>query len=256
MDFCIFFNQVYIFVYFLIIMQERYAGDIHDFFKINFLEFIFNGLRQKIGLNWYLAKPELLGISELKKKDGEKRKYLESPEFIKINPGLIEELKIFKSIQNRRINKFSTIPKFNNFIKFYNSALPLKNREKWFNKSLIFFKDLETIFLDPDNGISFKELGKKNIKYLKLQELCQYYANGKTITFTQFQSFNLSYKEYLKKIFWHLNRHGLRTDYPVIRNRTGPNTFYITVGKIKNNKYESLIKSYAQNFARVELVIL
>ena len=68
MDFCIFFNQVYIFVYFLIIMQERYAGDIHDFFKINFLEFIFNGLRQKIGLNWYLAKPELIGVSELKKK--------------------------------------------------------------------------------------------------------------------------------------------------------------------------------------------
>ena len=61
MDFCIFFNHIYIFVYFLIIMQERYAGDIHDFFKINFLEFIFNGLRQKIGLNWYLAKPDLLG---------------------------------------------------------------------------------------------------------------------------------------------------------------------------------------------------
>ena len=120
-------------------MQDRYTGDIHDFFKINFLEFISNGLKQKIGLNWYLAKPELLGISELKKKDGEKRKYLESPEFIKINPGLIEELKIFKSIQNRRIKKFSTIPKFNNFVKFYNSALPIKNREKWFSKSLIFF---------------------------------------------------------------------------------------------------------------------
>ena len=72
-------------------MQERYAGDIHDFFKINFLEFISNGLRQKIGLNWYLAKPELIGVSELKKKDGEKRKYLTSSKYIKINQDLIEE---------------------------------------------------------------------------------------------------------------------------------------------------------------------
>ena len=82
-------------------------------------------------------------------------------EFIKINPDLIEELKPFKNIKNRRIKKFSTNPKFNNFLKFYNSSLPLQNRKRWFDKSLIFFKDLKTIFLDPDNGISFKKQGKK-----------------------------------------------------------------------------------------------
>ena len=32
-------------------------------------------LKKKIGLNWYLVKPELIGNSELKKKDGEKRKF-------------------------------------------------------------------------------------------------------------------------------------------------------------------------------------
>ena len=70
-------------------MQERYSGDIHDFFKLNFLEFLSNGLRQKIGLNWYLVKPELIGNSEIKKNDGEKRKFLTLQEFIKINPDLI-----------------------------------------------------------------------------------------------------------------------------------------------------------------------
>ena len=78
-------------------MQERYSGDIHDFFKLNFLQFMSHSLKEKIGLNWYLVKPELLGNSEVKKNDGEKRNFLSSQEFIKINPDLIEELKPFNS---------------------------------------------------------------------------------------------------------------------------------------------------------------
>ena len=237
-------------------MQERYSGDIHDFFKLNFLQFMSHGLKEKIGLNWYLVKPELLGNSEVKKNDGEKRNFLSSQEFIKINPDLIEELKPFKNIKNRKIKKFSTNPKFNNFLKFYNSSLSLQNRKRWFDRSLIFFKDLNTIFLDPDNGISFKEQGKKNIKYLNISELHQYYTNGKTVTFTQFQSFNTNYKVYIKRILMMLEKNGLKSHYPVIRNRTGPNTFYITVGDIRNSKYEFLIKSYTEKNDRVELVIL
>ena len=237
-------------------MQDRYSGDIHDFFKLNFLEFISHGLSQKIGLNWYLVKPELLGKSELKKKDGENRSFLTLQEFIEINSDLVEELKQFKNIKNRKINKFSINPKFNNFLKFYNSALPIENRKKWFDKSLIFFKDLKTIFLDPDNGISFKKRGRQNIKYIDLSELQQYCANGKTVTFTQFQSFNTNYNVYIKKILVMLEKNGLESKYPIIRNRTGPNTFYITVGNIKNSKYEFLIKSYTEKVDRVELVIL
>ena len=91
---------------------------------------------------------------------------------------------------------------------------------------------------------------------MNLSELHQYYANGKTVTFTQFQSFNTNYKVYIKKILMMLEKNGLKSHYPIIRNRTGPNTFYITVGNVKNNKYEFLIKSYTQKFDRVELVIL
>ena len=34
----------------------KILGDIHDFFKLNFLEFMSRGLKEKIGLNWYLVK--------------------------------------------------------------------------------------------------------------------------------------------------------------------------------------------------------
>ena len=53
-----------------------------------------------------------------------------------------------------------------------------------------------------------------------------------------------------------LEKNGIKSHYPIIRNRTGPNTFYITVGNVKDYRYEFLIKTYTQKFDRVELVIL
>ena len=57
-------------------MQERYLGDIHDYFKFLFLKFLSTQLNMKVGLNWYLVNPAEIGSSELKKKDGVNRKFL------------------------------------------------------------------------------------------------------------------------------------------------------------------------------------
>ena len=56
-------------------MQERYLGDIHDFFKFIFLKFLSRNLEIKIGLNWYLVDPYKIGVDEVKKNDGEKRNF-------------------------------------------------------------------------------------------------------------------------------------------------------------------------------------
>ena len=61
-------------------MQERYLGDIHDYFKFLFLKFLSTQLNMKVGLNWYLVNPAEIGPSELKKKDGEKRNFLNDEE--------------------------------------------------------------------------------------------------------------------------------------------------------------------------------
>ena len=42
-------------------MQNRYLGDVHDFYKFIFLKYG-KKLKQKIGLNWYLLDPKELGI--------------------------------------------------------------------------------------------------------------------------------------------------------------------------------------------------
>lgn len=49
-------------------MQERYLGDVHDFYKFLFLKYLSKKLKKKIGLNWYLISPKLLGANEEKKK--------------------------------------------------------------------------------------------------------------------------------------------------------------------------------------------
>jgi len=54
-------------------VQERYLGDVHDYFKFTFLKFLSLSLQQKIGLNWYLVNPSSIGTNEIIKKDGEKR---------------------------------------------------------------------------------------------------------------------------------------------------------------------------------------
>ena len=63
-------------------MQERYLGDVHDFYKFLFLKYLSKKLKKKIGLNWYLISPNLLGANEEKKKDGEKRNYLKKKKFV------------------------------------------------------------------------------------------------------------------------------------------------------------------------------
>ena len=48
-------------------MQERYLGDVHDFYKFLFLKYLSKKLKEKIGLNWYLVSPKQVSLSEKKK---------------------------------------------------------------------------------------------------------------------------------------------------------------------------------------------
>ena len=47
-------------------MQERYLGDVHDFYKFLFLKYLSKKIKRKIGLNWYLVDPKQLNREEEK----------------------------------------------------------------------------------------------------------------------------------------------------------------------------------------------
>ena len=200
-------------------MQERYLGDIHDYFKFLFLKFLSTQLNMKVGLNWYLVNPAEIGPSELKKKDGEKRKFLHD-----------EELKLYEPI------------KFN-------------NRKKWLEQSLYHHRDEQIIFLDPDNGFVINKTGKKSMKYVLAEDCKTYLQNNKIIIFCQFQSFRKKTFDHLKYIFKNLNDCNVETSLPVIRNRTGPNTFFISIKpkQVKIN-LDKILEKYSLQYNKVELI--
>ena len=57
---------------------------------------------------------------------------------------------------------------------------------------------MKIIFLDPDNGFSNNQKGRKSIKYLFPEDCIEILRHNKIIIFTQFQSFTIKHKEYIK----------------------------------------------------------
>jgi len=222
-------------------MQERYLGDVHDFYKFLFLKYLSKKLKKKIGLNWYLISPKLLGANEEKKKDGENRNYLKKKEICKLDNKISEEFIKIVDIKKRNIADFTNRTHLKSHIKFYNKQIT-SERESWFQESVDFFKNNEIIFLDPDNGLLKKENKRNSLKHLLIDEIDKYLSHGKIIIFTQFQSYNKNHLNYLKEIKNFLNSKNLRISLPIVRNRTSPNTFFITLGNQKNLKKKKIFE--------------
>ena len=241
-------------------MQERYLGDIHDFYKFLFLKYLSKKLKKKIGLNWYLVDPKQVGIGEEKKKDGEKRNYLKNDDICKLDLKISKEFEKIVNIKDRNIKNFTYQTHLNNYIKFFNEKIPHINRELWLRKSLKFFRNNDIIFLDPDNGLLKRKESRNSLKHLLIDELLKYFCEKKIVIFTQFQSYNKNHLIYLEEIKKFLIYHNLGVSLPIIRNRTAPNTFFFTIGDndaIKKKKIYNLYKIYEKKMkTNVELITI
>ncbi len=236
-------------------MQERYLGDIHDYFKFLFLKFLSAKLDMKVGLNWYLVNPEEIGFSELKKKDGEKRKFLYNKELKLYDKIIVNEFKKFQNKQSRNLNLFTRETHLRKYVNFFNEPIHVNSRKEWLQRSLYHHRNQQIIFLDPDNGFAINKTGKISIKYVLAEDCRTYLRNNKIIIFCQFQSLRKKTLDHLKCIFNDLNNSNIKTFMPVIRNRTGPNTFFISIKpkQIKIN-LEQVLEKYSQQFSKVELI--
>ena len=162
-------------------MQERYLGDIHDFYKFLFLKYLSKQLNKKIGLNWFLVNPSEISFDESKKNDGEKRNYLKKSEIYSFDKKISEEFRVKLNKKNRKIENFTNDTHLKKYVKFYNKKISLKKRELWFTESLEFFKNEEIIFLDPDNGILKTKKKKNSLKHLHTDEAAKYLSADKTV---------------------------------------------------------------------------
>lgn len=236
-------------------MQERYLGDIHDFFKFLFIKDLSKNLGYKIGLNWYLVNPEELGHNELNKNDGEKRYFLDRKPFSLYDKDITAELTVYKNAFKRNIKKFSNNTHLSDYIKFYDVPIKQNIRQTWLENSLEYFKKEKIVFLDPDNGFSSSIKGKRSIKYVTPADIKLMKKNQKVIIFTQFQSFTKNTTNHINSILNELKNIGFHFLLPVIRNRTAPNTLFITIAnKQMSNQISKIYENYQKQYKEVELI--
>ena len=163
-------------------MQDRYAGDVGDFGKIGLLKYL-----QKqgftIGVNWYLVDTpdaEKNADGTLKQDDG---KYLISDVIKRCNTKLAKVLTGIACSDNRSVSAIQNADLIPNAV-YYDERLTVETRIEWHRKALERFKDTDLVFLDPDNGLLVKSVGKqsaKSVKYAFYEEVKDYIDAGKSV---------------------------------------------------------------------------
>ena len=163
-------------------MQDRYAGDIGDYGKIALLKALqTQGL--SIGVNWYKAE----ALEAEKKADGtfkqEDGKYLIPEELRQCDKTLAERLLNISCGGERSIDaleKAKLIPE----AVYNNEPVTVSQRTEWHLRALKKLKSADIVFVDPDNGMLVKSVGKKSarsVKYTFYEEVRDYVLQGQSV---------------------------------------------------------------------------
>ena len=161
-------------------MQNRYAGDVGDFGKLGMLRCIEkSGII--IGVNWYLVE------DESHNQDGKHIGYLKNKEFLDLDEELRTSLASIITNNQRTINQLEQLNLLHSNTYYHEVLNSVKDdRLSWHNAGLTAMKDCQLVFLDPDNCLIPKSVGrgsKKSIKYVLPEELLDYYKAGHSVAF-------------------------------------------------------------------------
>ena len=168
-------------------MQNRYTGDIGDFGKFGLLRSLQDaGL--SIGVNWYLVP------DEEKSNDGRFVHYLDDEEYKNCDDCLWSELRRIIKFGRREVSSLEN----GNVLKarFFSEPLDFSGKSKlerttlrneWHKQALSLLTMSDVVFLDPDNGllVSSAEGTAKENKYVKPEELSDYFRQGASVIYYQ-----------------------------------------------------------------------
>ena len=149
-------------------MQNKYFGDIHDFYKYILLKYI--SKYKSLGIHWCLVPDD--ERSDGNKPLTEKEK--------NICEELYEIIRKEKNIKNIK-------PYFNKNVSYYDNLLIEYDKANIYEEEA--FKKLKSkniVFFDPDNGIEVKSINKNNFfKYITYNLIKKYWDNGNSIIIYQ-----------------------------------------------------------------------
>lgn len=163
-------------------MQDRYAGDIGDYGKIGLLRALqTHGL--SVGINWYRVDP----LEVEKKTDGtfkqDDGKYL-IPDALKIcDENLANILTGIAQSNDRSIEALEQADLVPG-ARYYHEHLTVVQRAKWHEQAMKKLKDSDIVFVDPDNGMLVKSVGKRSarsVKYTFYEEVRDYIQRGQSV---------------------------------------------------------------------------
>ncbi len=157
-------------------MQDRYAGDIGDFGKFGMLRALASeGL--SIGVNWYkFGTP----TRELAVNDGMKLIPAELASCDQVLADTLRAISINPSRSIKALEAAELVPG----ARYYSSTVPVEGRLEWHERALSTLGGIDLVFLDPDNGLLVKSVGKrsaKSPKYTFYEEVTDYVARGQSV---------------------------------------------------------------------------
>lgn len=163
-------------------MQDRYAGDIGDYGKIALLRFL-HAQGFSIGVNWYRVAEmdsEKNADGSYKQNDG---KYLISEKLRECDPTLADHLMRIAHSKRRSISSIQKADLIPGAV-YFDTPLSVESRSEWHQKAMDKLAEADLVFMDPDNGLKVKSVGKrsaKSIKYTFYEEVKDYIDAGKSV---------------------------------------------------------------------------
>ena len=157
-------------------MQDRYAGDIGDYGKFGMLRALASeGL--SVGVNWYLVETPQ---QEASVNDGQK---LIPERLTSCDPALADTLLAISRGPGRSVRvleQADLVPGAS----YFSEPVPVDGRPAWHARALAALAGADVVFLDPDNGLLVKSVGKRSArapKYALYEEVADYVARGQGV---------------------------------------------------------------------------
>jgi len=174
-------------------MQNKYFGDIHDFYKFYFLKEITKDY--SLGIHWCLYP------NELENNEGNKSLTLKEKN---------KDLKLYELLIKYRHKGVKYIkPYFPKKTKYYEQELDNNIDNKIYEEEAIkILKYQDIIFFDPDTGIEVPSMKKsEKYKYITYELILKFWNMGKSLIIYQHtRGNNVKTNEKVKKIYDLLNQ--------------------------------------------------
>lgn len=235
-------------------MQERYLGDSHDFVKYALLRHLRHKCGFRIGVNWYLTRPQ--DVDRAGSNDGEKRHHLNGKSWQGWDPDLFDCIRHFDDRAERRLERIEEWEILPADTLYFEELVPVANRLSWHRRAKSNLAEADLVFLDPDNGFEVKSMSPRTSpKYAYYTEVIDYLSMSKVIVSIQFARQCDPIKRGLE-IREKLHTLARVPDMlPIVRGRVAPNILFFTLAPPSRvSQVKEALLSFAKRSPKAEII--